>query len=231
MRMLNSQAREVVGAEGPVDAQWPHWDLYDARQFQLLTYLLSAVDMPLIFDIPDAAVTDFCHKHATAKQKECAVWNQNVPEVGGAPMAVVERGWGEAAFGGGLEPGDMLGLKHQALHAGPALEAGIQRRVAVVVMSIAPTPPTKLQPEQLDASDALESIGAAGMARAYRSTLGPMLTHPDVLRRVRTRGTSEVVWGVHDREQLANGECTEADVQRLARVAGKKHYKRCIWGD
>ena len=231
MRMLNSQAREVVGAEGPVDAQWPHWDLYDARQFQLLTYLLSAVDMPLIFDIPDAAVTDFCQTHATAKQKECAVWNQNVLEVGAAPMAVVEREWGEAAFDGELRPGDMLGLKHQALHAGPALEAGIQRLVAVVVMSIAPTPAPKLQPEQLDASDALESIGAAGMARAYRSTLGPMLTHPGVLRRVRNRDKSQVVWDQDDRQLLASDKCTEADVQRLAAAAGRKRQARCIWGE
>jgi hypothetical protein len=228
---LNSQAREVIGATGPVRAQWPHWDLYDAHQFQLLTYLLGAVDMPLIFDIPDADVRQFCHEHATAKQRKCAVWNGAVPEVGGAPMAVVQPGWGEAAFEGELGAGDMLGLKHHALHAGPALEAGIERRLAVVVKSIAPTPATKLQPEQLDASDALESIGAAGMARAYRSSLGPMLTDKDVLRRVRNRTQSEVVWDANHRLLLANEGCTEADVQQLAAVAAKKRAERCSWGE
>lgn len=231
MSKLNSQAREVVGATGPVRAQWPHWDLYDEDQFQLLTYLLGAVDMPLIFDIPEAAVRHFCHKHATAKQKECAVWNKAVPEVGGAPMAVVEPGWGQAAFHGELGAGDMLGLKHHALHAGPALKGGIERLLAVVVMSIGPPPATKLHPEQLDASDALETIGAAGMARAYRGSLGPMLTDEDVLRRVSNRDRSEVVWDGKHRQLLASERCTEADVQRLAAVAAKKRAERCTWGE
>ena len=203
-------------------AQWPHWDLYDGREFQLLTYLLCAVDMPLIFDIPEAAVLDFCHAHATAKQKKCAVWNKAVAELGGAPMAVVQNQLGEPAFEGELGGGDMLGLKHHALHAGPEVKDGIKRRMAVVVMSIDPPPTPRRHPEQLDAFDCLESIGAAGMVRAYRSSLGEMLTAADVMRRLSGRAPPEVIWTNKDRQLLASEGCTDDVVERLAKTSGKK---------
>jgi hypothetical protein len=226
---LNSLAREVVGANGPVRAQWPHWDLYDQREIQLLTYLLRAFDMPLIFDIPEAAVRDFCHAHATAKQKTCTVWSKAVAELGGAPTAVVQPHWRELAFEGELEVGDMLGLKHHALHAGPEVKGGITRQIAVVVMSIDPPPTPRLHPEQLDASDCLESLGAAGLARAYRSSLGEMLTAADVIRRLSGRAQPEVIWNNKDRQLLASEGCTDADVERLAKIAGKKRSRS--WGE
>jgi hypothetical protein len=58
-----------------------------------------------------------------------------------------------------------------------------------------------------------------------------MLTDKDVLRRVRNRTQSEVVWDANHRLLLANEGCTEADVQQLAAVAAKKRAERCSWGE
>jgi len=222
---LLSECREVLGTDGArglVKAMWPHYDLFTEAEMQLLTYLLKTADMPLLYDIPDAAVTAFFAEHATAKQQLCSKWAEQVGSLG-APVLAVALGndYSDPAFAGELDVADMLAIMHWTVHAGPHVRKGEKRAMSVVVKTLLPRQGDR-KPEQLGALDCLEDLGAAGTARNC-AALHPMLKDEGLGRRVRS-------WPAQLRARLAgDGEpVSDEEVSKVAAAAGKLHGKK--WG-
>ena len=132
-------------------------------------------------------------------------------------MAVVHGEYAESAFAGELDAADMLAILMYTLHAGPEVEEGVHRAMSVVVKTTQPRGTgAQPQPEQLDALDCLETIGAASTVRACEA-LRVMLTDEGLASRTAVRK-----WSVEQRRQLAAGTCSDKVVSAVAEAACKR---------